>query len=127
MPASRKKIAKQEGFARTNGPRPLPPHFGEVDTTAPFDPHRFYTLLRSVGANPYLARFNEQGVFFYQSAIYAWPDVWHKGVSKLRQPRFDDAVAWFNAQDKDRVILKSFHKSIVEKKPAGDFIHYLGC
>jgi hypothetical protein len=114
MPASRKKITEHEA---TFGPRPLPPHFGEIDATAPFDPHRYFTMLRCVGANPYLWRHDEQGVMFCQS--------WH-GSSELHRRRFYEAVAWANAKDKGNKSTNLFPSEIAKSKGAGNFIHYLG-
>jgi hypothetical protein len=33
-------------FERMAEPRPVPAHFGEINITAPFDPHRYFTMLR---------------------------------------------------------------------------------
>jgi hypothetical protein len=121
MPASRKKSGYEQGleeFERMAGPRPLPPHFGEIDITTPFDPHRYFTMLRCSGAHPYLWRHNEQGVMEARS--------WH-GPSPLHKRRFYEVHAWANAQDKDSSKINFYLSEIAKAKPAGNFIHYLGC
>ena len=104
--------------------RPLPAHFGEIDITAAFDPHRYFTMLRCSGSVHYLWRYREQGVQhcmqFYE------PGMLH-GPSELHKRRFYEAVAWSNTQDKDHAIVNQFFKEIVLLKPDGDFIHHLGC
>jgi len=113
------KIARTSDHEKMFGPRPLPPHFGEIDVAAPFDPHRFYTMFRCVGANPYIWRHSGKD------------DVWEclhvPGLSKLQQQRFREAVAWANEQDRDYGIREAYFRDIVKSKPDGDFIHYLGC
>ena len=104
----------------------LPANFGEIDITAPFDPHRFYTLLRSTGADPYLWRhksddercINGNGVWYYQSM---------HDLDEPHNRRFYEACAWAGAQDRDQCIRNSFFKAIAATKPDGDFVHYLGC
>jgi hypothetical protein len=107
-----------EAFERMARPRPLPPHFGEIDVAAPFDPHRHFTMLRCTGANPYLWRYGDQGVQEVRGL---------HGATDLQKRRFYEANAWANAQDRDGSKLKSYLRAIVATKPDGDFIHYLGC
>jgi hypothetical protein len=109
---------------RMVGTTPLPPSFGEIDVAAPFDPHRYFTMLRCVGANPYLWRHDEQGVMYGQMATT--PGFLH-GPSELHKRRFYEAIAWAHAQDKDSSITNAFLAEIAKSKSAGNFIHYLGC
>jgi hypothetical protein len=113
-----------EEFDRMIGPRPLPPHFGEIDVTAPFDPHRYFTMLRCTGGHPYLWRHEEQGVMYCQGAHR--PGFLH-GPSELHKRRFYESVAWATAQDKDHKKTNLFLSEIAKSKPAGNFMHYLGC
>jgi hypothetical protein len=95
----------------------LPPNFGEIDVTAPFDPHRYFTMLRWTGANPYLWRHGEQRVLL--CCGFNLP-------IDLQRRRFLEAVAWKNAQDNDSSIQKSFVNAIVAAMPDGNFKYYLG-
>lgn len=123
MPATAKKTAASRGhdakiYNRMYGTKPLPPHFGEIDNAAPFDPQRFYTLLRCVGANPTIFRVGGQRAMYGQD-MHAF--------SKPNLALYLAAIAWINAQDEDREIEKRFLGEVVRSKPDGDFIHYLGC
>jgi|ERR1700687_425264 len=125
MPALRKPTENTDfesglaAFEKMVGPRLLPPHFGEIDVAAPFDPHRHFTMLRCTGANPYLWRHSgEKTVWECHSA---------HGSSDLQRRRFYEAVAWANEQDRDRSKRKAYLSAIVQTKPDGNFIHYLGC
>jgi hypothetical protein len=51
MPASQQKKTRD-----IYGGKPLPAHFGEIDTKAPFDAGRYFTVLRSAGHNPFVFR-----------------------------------------------------------------------
>jgi hypothetical protein len=126
MPTSQEntELSYLAGFRAMTGPRPLPPHFGEIDVTAPFDPHLYFTTLRCAGANPYLWRHEEQGVMYCCGGNR--PGFFH-GPSELHKRRFYEAVAWVNAQDKDGKKTNLFLSEITESKPSGNFIHYLGC
>jgi hypothetical protein len=134
MPATRKKTASHD-FTEFNAmiePRPLPPHFGEIDVTAPFDPHRYFTMLRSAGVHIYLWRhfFNDESYPDDNRVVCCWNSNrvgFVHGPSELHKRRFHEAMAWKNAQDKDDNKTNLFFLEIVKSKPAGNFIHYLGC
>jgi hypothetical protein len=115
MSVSRKKKAKTSDMF---GPKPLPPHFGEIDVGAPFDPRRYFTMLRCVGGNPYLSRLCGDARAAYSHGFH--------GEGKLNKRRFYEAHAWANAQDRDHTIMNSYFRDIVQTKPDGDFVHYLG-
>lgn len=107
-----------------SAPRPLPLHCGEIDVAAPFDPPKYFMILRSAGANPYLWRHGDQGVM--HSIGGNRPGFFH-GPSELDKRRFHEAMAWANSQDRDRKKTNLFLSEITESKAAGNFIHYLGC
>jgi hypothetical protein len=119
VPAKQTKTSYYEEFEAMFGPKPLPPHFGEIDIAAPFNAHRFYTMLRCTGANPYVWRHNGEKTVWYCQHMH--------DLSKINTRRFYEAHAWANAQDKDSSIRKSFNREIVKSKADGHFIHYLGC
>jgi hypothetical protein len=114
MPASRKKTETE--YWTLGRPQPLPPHFGEIDVTAPFDPIRYYTMLRCTGDDPSINRCGESVMEGIALPLR----------SNLRERRFREAMAWANTQDKDRSIRNSYLKAIIATKPDGNFIHYLG-
>jgi hypothetical protein len=90
----------------------------QIDITSPFDPDRFYAMLRRIGANPYLYRSGEQGVREFCGI---------PTDGKLRMRRYGEAHAWASSQDGDSSIRKAYLKQIVLQKSDGDFIHQLGC
>jgi hypothetical protein len=126
MPASQENtdLSYLAAFNAMNTPMPSPFHFGEIDVATPFDPHRYFTMLRCAGVNPYLWRHGEQGVMYCSGGNR--PGFLH-GPSELHKRLFYEAMAWANAQDKDSNIRNSFMSEIKKTKPDGNFIHYLGC
>jgi hypothetical protein len=113
-------------------PRPLPSHFGEIDVTAPFDPHIYFTMMRSAGAHAHLQRykFNDERFPDDNQVVCCWMS--HRlgfvhGPSELHKRLFHEAMAWKNAQDKDDNKTNLFFLEIVKSKPAGNFRHDLGC
>ena len=99
------------------GSKPLPAHFGEIDTKAPFDPERFFTALRCAGQNPHLWRVSDKKVQFIR-------DGWRK-ESPLQAKRLATAFAWANKQDADRGLQSAFLRKIADALPVGGFA-YLG-
>ncbi len=99
------------------GSKPLPAHFGEIDTKAPFDPERFFTALRCAGRNPNLWRAPDKKVQFSM-------DGWRE-ESPLQAKRVATAFAWANEQDSDHGLRSSFLRKIADDLPVGGFA-YLG-
>jgi hypothetical protein len=99
------------------GSKPLPAHFGEIDTKAPFDPERHFTALRCAGHNPHLWRAPDKKVQFIM-------DCWRE-ESPLQAKLFATAVAWAHEQDSDHGLRSSFLRKIADALPVGG-IAYLG-
>jgi hypothetical protein len=76
------------------GPRPLPAHFGEIDTAAPFDAKRSYTVLRCSGMNPTAIRQKDDSVSVSL-------DMWREATA-LQKKRISAAHIWADAKDPDR-------------------------
>jgi hypothetical protein len=128
MPASQETtdLSYLAGYSAMRAPSPLPPHFGEIDVAAPFDPHRYFTMLRSTGCNPYLWRHDSNDERCINNNRVSYCEYMHQ-LDESHNRRFYEAMAWANAQDGDSTILKTYLKEIVSQKPDGNFIHYLGC
>jgi hypothetical protein len=107
---------KNEGMF---GASPLPPHFGEIDVAAPFDPERYFQMLRYSGYNPYLLRYGGR------LTVGVGLPFQGRSLSRTSQRRRLAAYAWADAKDPDSSQIKSYIKEIAMKKPDGDFIHYL--
>src|SRR5674476_1365628 len=76
------------------GPRSLPAYFGEIDTTAPFDAKRFFTVLRCSGMNPTAIR--QKG-----DSVSVSFDIGRQETA-LQKKRIDAAHIWVDAKDPDR-------------------------
>jgi hypothetical protein len=89
--------------------------FCGIDVAAPFDPERYFTMIRRTGGNPCLYRHGERVSYSLQ-----FPgDI-------LSMRRFNDVQAWAGAKDRGWTVQKAFLSAIVQTKPDGDFIHHLG-
>ena len=119
MPALRKptKMDELAVFAKMVGPRPLPPHFGEIDVTAPFDVEKYFAMLRCVGANPLVGRICGQNNLERS---------YEHSRTPIQQRREATAHAWANAKDQDSSQIDFYIAGIVRTQPDGDFVHYLG-
>jgi hypothetical protein len=89
----------------------------EIDTRAPFDPDRYFTVLRSTGNNPFILRTTDNGV---QLNLEVWRE-----QSPLERKRVEAASAWANQQDPDRSLQRAFLMKIANDLPLGG-IAYLG-
>jgi hypothetical protein len=114
MTASRKKKTHD-----IFGSKPLPAHFGEIDTKAPFDAERFYVAERSVGRNPLVIRQSDDSLSLQ---MYVGRD--HE-QSPLQRKRWAAALEWASQQDKDHSKRWEYIQRIANDLPFGG-IAYLG-
>ena len=96
----------------------LPVNFGKIDPAVLFDVNRYFTALRSAGANPRVVRFAD-GTF----------SIWREAGqqrSTIKKRRLAVALAWSNAQDPKLSQQHSYLNEILEQIPGGYFEYHLG-
>jgi hypothetical protein len=99
------------------GARPLPAHFGEIDTSSPFNAERYFIVLRCSGMNPQIERKPD-------SELRLVMDIGRK-QSRLQVKRAEAAHAWADKKDVGAKRRLSYMRKIARGLPVGEVL-YLG-